>query len=345
MKKIIFLCLLSVGTLHAQLKINTNSVFKAKGVITTTTQITNASANSDLTEMELNLIGTNQTLNTVQPAKMLNLKVDQGGSKTFTGEWEVSNTLQLVNGIVTIGPNGKLIYSGAQQSEGNSTSYVNGYLVVSGTGRKFYPIGTASTYAPLIIENTSTNQVGVRVIAGNANITLPEGVTEVFTGHYWEIDQSINSQIQLSQNGLDDFLNDANPVVLEAASTGSTAQSLNGSFSGSFIASVVNATQPILVIGKGAEFSLVIHDMITPYTLDELNDKLHIENIEQTISNNVKLLDRWGNVVKEWANFTNETDYDFSKLSPGNYICLVTYTAAGQVDATAKGIVTVLKSN
>jgi len=337
--------MLGVTSVYAQLKINANSVFKAKGTLSTSTQITNASASTNLSEADLNLVGTDQIVSTVQPLKVFNLKVDQGGAKTISGDWEVSNTMLLINGIVTIGPNAKLIYSGTQLSEGNSNSFVNGFLSVIGTGRKFFPIGTGTTYAPLLIESTSANQVGARAIAGNANVTLPEGVSELFTGHFWELDQTIDAPVQLSQNGLGDFLNGASPVVLEAPSTGAPAQSLSGSFSGTFISSVNNATQPILVIGKGAEFKLVIHDMITPYTLDEINDKLFIENIGQTTSNEVKLLDRWGNVVAEWNNFTNDVEYDFSKLSPGNYICLVTYSAQGQNAATAKGMVTILKSN
>lgn len=344
MKTSLLLCLLSLSAAHAQLQINTNSVFKAKGIITTSFTVNNNSTNADLTETELNLIGTNQTISTTQPLQVLDLKVDQG-AKIITGDWEVRNSLVLLDGIVTVAPSARLIYSGTQLSEGNSNSFVNGYLYITNTGRKLFPIGSGSTYAPLLIESTALSTVGARVVSGDANLVLPEGISELFRGHYWELDQPVDAQVQLSQNGLNDFLNNANPVVLEAAAPGTLAQSLSGSFSGSFVESVTNATQPVLAIGKGAEFKLIIHDMITPFTLDEKNDKLYIENIEQAIQNEVKLIDRWGNVAAEWTNFTNEVEYDFSRLSPGNYICLVTYSAQGQNNVTAKGMVTVLKSN
>ena len=65
-----------------------------------------------------------------------------------------------------------------------------------------------------------------------------------------------------------------------------------------------------------------------------------------TTANTVKLLDRWGSVVAEWTGFSNEIDYDFQKFSPGNYICIVEYTVPGSEKMnTAKGLVTILKSN
>jgi hypothetical protein len=133
---------------------------------------------------------------------------------------------------------------------------------------------------------------------------------------------------------------------LESDAVGGTANSLGGSISNSFVMSNDPSTKTILAVGKGAEFALVIHDMITPYTLDQVNDKLTIENIDLTESNNVKLLDRWGLIVKEWNNYTNDDGFDFSNLSPGNYVCVVEFSYPGTSErATAKSVVTILKSN
>jgi hypothetical protein len=86
--------------------------------------------------------------------------------------------------------------------------------------------------------------------------------------------------------------------------------------------------------------------MITPFTIDDKNDKLTIENIELVAENSVKLLDRWGVVAAQWENYSNEVEYDFSKLSPGNYVCIVEFTYPGESrKAIVKGIVTILKSN
>ena len=56
-----------------------------------------------------------------------------------------------------------------------------------------------------------------------------------------------------------------------------------------------------------------------------MNDKLQIVNVDYVVGNKVTLLDRWGVVVKEWTNYRNDDNFDFSSLSPGNYICVMEY--------------------
>ncbi|MBL7858019.1 MAG: gliding motility-associated C-terminal domain-containing protein [Cyclobacteriaceae bacterium] len=335
----------SIGTLHAQFKINANSIFKAKGTISTNALVNNASAQTNLSEAQLTLLGGDQSVTTSQTILVSTLKIDQGGRKTLSGNWEVNGTLQLVNGIISVGNNAQLLYTGTQTTEGNNNSFVDGYFVLRGSGRKFFPIGTGNVYAPAILEASPDSEVGMRTVSGDAGVILPEGVSANFAGHYWELSDATNSPVSLSLNGLGSFLDSSRPIVLEASAPSATAQSLSGTFSGSFVTSIENATQTILVIGKAAEFSLVIHDLITPFTIDAVNDKLTIENIELTSENKVKLLDRWGVVAAEWKNYTNETEYDFSTLSPGNYVCLVEYSYPGESNRlTAKGMVTVLKT-
>lgn len=334
----------SLGTLQAQFKINANSVFKAKGTISTNALVNNASAQTDLTETQLTLLGGDQSITSSQTIVVSSLKVDEGGKKLLGGNWEV-NALQLINGIVVVGNNARLLYTGTQPAEGNSNSFVDGYFVLKGSGRKFFPIGTGSVYAPAALEASPDDEVAMRVVSGDAGVILPEGVSASFPDHYWELSSIANSPVSLSLNGLGSFLDSSSPAVLEASAPGASAQSLSGTFSGSFVTSVERVTQPILVIGKAAEFTLVIHDLITPFTIDAANDKLVIENIELTTDNTVKLLDRWGVVAAEWTNYNNVTEYDFSALSPGNYVCLVEYSYPGQTNRlTAKGMVTILKS-
>jgi hypothetical protein len=133
--------------------------------------------------------------------------------------------------------------------------------------------------------------------------------------------------------------------VLQASSGGGASTSLSGAANNSFVTSIENVTQSVVAIGKATEFNLVIHDLITPYR-PEFNDKLVIENIEKLSNNKVKLLDRWGMLVMEWRNYSNDNDYDFTRLPPGNYICIVEYTYPGEAKPViAKGMVTILKSN
>ena len=95
-------------------------------------------------------------------------------------------------------------------------------------------------------------------------------------------------------------------------------------------------------------------DLITPFNSDNINDKLKIVNIEYTFENKVTLLDRWGVPVREWKNFRNFDDptnpntdtFDFTKLSPGNYICVLEYTlSADAPKEKLNQMISVLKAN
>ena len=331
----------------SQIKINNNSKVVGAGVISTTAVITNSSPNVDFSQLELQLLGDNdQQIDTSQPMVLSALKVDQSGSTTLTGNLEVSGTIGLVNGIIRVGNSSTLLYSGSENPEGNSSSYIIGPLFRTAGGRILFPVGTPSGYLPVLIENFNGNEIGVSASDGDVALTLPEGVISYFTGHYWEFTDAPNSTVSLSLNGLDEFVSEGPPVVLGADAISSPATLLSGALSTGFVTSIDNVTQKIAAIGRTAEFKLIIHDMITPFTIDDKNDRLTIENIERVTENSVKLLDRWGVVVQQWENYSNDTEYDFSKLSPGNYICIVEFAYPGESRrATVKGIVTVLKSN
>jgi hypothetical protein len=118
------------------------------------------------------------------------------------------------------------------------------------------------------------------------------------------------------------------------------------------ITSRKKVTKPFVAIAGSVEVDLVIHDIITPFMEDGVNDFLYVQNIDKFMVNKVTLLDRWGVPVHEWKNFTNYTDpltpnqdgYDFKKLSPGSYICIVEY-GDGETGMSKKSqMVTVLKA-
>ena len=77
---------------------------------------------------------------------------------------------------------------------------------------------------------------------------------------------------------------------------------------------------------------LIINSFITPNSGDKQNNVLYVKNIELFPENTVKLLDRWGILIKSWTNFSNygssnaeQADFDFSTLTIGNYICIIEY--------------------
>ena len=330
----------------AQIKIHNSSAVIASGVMSTNSTITNASPNVDLSDVELKLINTgDQGINTTRPIIVKTLHIDEGGIKTFSGNWEIVGSLSLVNGIIKTDNAGKLLYSGTEAIEGNDNSFIDGFLFRKGSGQLTYPIGLGNVYAPATIESAPDGEYGIRVFKPGADLTLPPNVVGSFSEHQWEINGAVNAPVSLSLNNIGNFLEDGVPVVLQASAAGGTAESLSGSANSSFVTSASNVTQSIVAIGKEVEFSLVIHDIITPYRT-EFNDRLVIENIEKVSDNKVTLLDRWGVLAVQWYNYTNETEYDFTKLPPGNYVCIVEYTYPGESRrVTAKGMITILKSN
>ncbi len=329
----------------AQITIAPNSTMEVQGLIAVNGSVNNASALTGLTAAEMILNGSNQTITTTAPISIQTLEVNGGGVKTLEGNWSVTSQLLLNDGVVTVGPNAKLVYSGTGPAQGSTSSWINGYLYIQGAGELFFPIGTSTAYAPAMVSSAPSGEHGIRVVSGDVALGLPTGVDAYFTGHYWET-TGVNGRVGLSINGLENFLTEGAPVILEGDAAGGLATSLSGTLSDSFVRSASAATLPVLAVGRTAEFTLVIHDLITPYVQEGVNDKLFIRNIEMTNSNTVKLLDRWGVLVKEWTNYSNDVEYDFSALSPGNYICLVEYTAPGNPNTVvAKGMVTVLKTN
>jgi hypothetical protein len=144
------------------------------------------------------------------------------------------------------------------------------------------------------------------------------------------------------------------PVVVEASATGGEAFNLgSSSTSETTITSSAPFTKSVLAIGASTKIDIRIHDMISPFTADNINDELYIENIGKFPTNTVTLLDRWGVLVKEWTNFTNFNDplnpnqdlFNFTRLSPGNYICVVEYESPTQGKQKKSQMITVLKIN
>ena len=288
----------------------------------------------------------------VSKLRLINGNLDVNNTLT------VAQTIEFGSGNVIQGTTGKIIFSGASSDliGASGESFIDGALYQSGGGQKVYPVGSGSLYVPVTFDNIATaDEIGVHVIEQDPALTFnPEEILTVENSHYWEIlaaspssIEAINSRVSLSLSG-------ALPVsegayaVLNAESTGSAAINLKySSVDDRQIASSGTVTKPILALGTIKEIIVKVRDLITPFLPDGENDKLYIEQIEAFDHRTVTMLDRWGGVVKRWDNFTNEVDYDFSKLSPGNYIVVVEYgnLAEGTSLEKVSQMVTVLKTN
>ncbi|MFZ6012600.1 MAG: hypothetical protein ACOYXT_19810 [Bacteroidota bacterium] len=283
------------------------------------------------------------------------LTLMSGVNKRVNGQLSISETLEFNTGVLVPQASGKILFTGSSDgiTGASSASFVSGTFYQSGTGVRAFPVGTGtSDFAPLSFENiTGTQEIGVRAFKSSASL-LPDGLklVEVNTERYWQITTAsnaadINTRVTVSLNGITPFP-EGSPVVVQAAQTNMQATNLGvSSKTDQSVTSSTNVTAPIIAIGRVQEVIVKVHDLITPFNLGDDNDKLYIESLEAFDFNRVTLLDRWGTVIKEWTNFKNDLDYDFSTLSPGNYICIVEF---GDTDGTTQKVsqmVTVLKTN
>ncbi len=351
--------LVSVMSLHAQTTISTGSEVKAKGIVSTRGSVNNNSDKTDLTETQLHLSGTNQTLSTASPLILQQLSIEGGGEKTIRGDVTITGNMTFTSGVLSPGTN-KLLYTGSTTLSSSPASYVNGSFYQRGTGVRFFPVGVGNTYLPMSLNDIQDASAEIRVtgFATGANLDLPANLSALAGNRHWEVAVSGGSLRATSASlYVPGTSIDASQrlVVVEADNVSSgTAINLGGGVNGDFVTSFSPATKPILTIGVAEKADIRIMDLITPFNADDINDQLKIVNIEYTFENKVTLLDRWGVPVKEWSNFRNYDDsnnpnsdnFDFTKLSPGNYICVLQYQlSAGAPEEKQSQMITVLKGN
>lgn len=321
-------------------------------MIQTPNDITNNSVSADFSNatMTISLIGGTQRI--TGNFKVSSLQTNANGSKTIDNTITVTDNLALNGGILIPASTGKLLFSGPNDgiSGGSNNSYCDGIFYSAGDGNRLFPVGSGGVYAPLTFESI-TGETGVQMKNANSNLTF-DGVevVNVDPDRYWQIITDpalVNSKVTLDLNGLDVFnATEGSTSVVQSAAVGGEAVNLgSSSLTLSAATSRLNVTAPILTFGKEKQVIVKVHDLITPFGSSGVNDQLFIENIEKFDHNKVTLLDRWGVPVKEWKNFSNEDPYDFSKLGPGNYICVVEYGNESSPTQSIEQMVTVLKTN
>lgn len=280
-----------------------------------------------------------------------------GSTYNLTGNWSISQTLSLLSGTITPDATAQLIVdqSGSAMSENNA--YINGKLYHTGTGEKFYPIGTAGVYTPVTLHGVQgAPDVLVGIEAFNSNLglnLLPDNVQAASSNWYWSMDIQgtfSGSAVTLPVLPGDEALlagDNVQPVVLEANPDLTNVTDLGNGLSSDAanIRSNGTALGPYLLLGSKLILVPVIHNIITP-NHDEKNDYLIIDAVDVFADNNeVVILDRWGSEVYRKKNFRNFNAFDnlydgsFDFLSSGNYICILKY-GEGQ---TLKQTITVIK--
>jgi hypothetical protein len=356
LKLIVFSSLICFTGAFAQTTIQTGTELKLKGQVSFQGLLVNNSDKLDAGEAQITLTGTNQTLNTSSPLAVQDLIIEGGGDKTFRGDWTITRNFVFTRGVAV--PAGKILYTGVNSLSGSAASFVNGALFQRGSGVRVFPIGNSGTYMPMSLNNVEDAgaEIKAEAFSSGANLTLPQDLSSIASNRYWQL-SSTGGSFNAASASLyvpGSSVDAASVLVVVQAddANGATAVNIGGGVSGDFVTSFSAVNKPILTIGVAEKVDIQIHDLITPFNTDNINDFLKIINIEYVFSSKVSLLDRWGVVIKEWKDFRNYDDpnnpnsdgFDFSKLSPGNYICVLEYklTADAPTEKISQ-MVTVLK--
>lgn len=344
---ILFICCLTMAcglSCFAQLTTSATTQFTTSA---TTVMATNGAIRNSSTAFNfrgsIELTGANQLLTSAVPVTLGGLALASSGNKSVEGEWTITRELLFRQGLLapSFAPvnGGKILYMGSATLSGNPNSYVNGTLYQRGEGTRFFPLGEGATYLPMSLTNVQDGdvEIGVRAFNSGVSLTLPLDVSEVANNRHWRISTSGGTyrgspaSLYVPGSSVD---GSGQLVVVQAEDAAdATAINLGGGLSGDFVASFLAANKPILTLGIGERVDLRILDLITPFNADNINDQLKIVNVEYTFDNKVTLLDRWGVPVKTWKNFRNYDDpinpntdgFDFSRLSPGNYVCVLEF--------------------
>jgi hypothetical protein len=136
------------------------------------------------------LLGYNQTVS-MNGDTVNNLYVQGSGNKYLISDIYVASELYFDNGIVVPTSNSKMIVlDEAQTSVGSDFSYVLGYLYNQGTGTKYYPVGTATTFLPVELHNIVGDSLTIGMRANDfESAPIPgKGTRLLSQTNYWTQD-------------------------------------------------------------------------------------------------------------------------------------------------------------
>ncbi len=369
-KTSIFVGLLSLVNLsYAQFVTSTSTLLSASATSEIAIKTTgDVSIAQDLPpKVDLELSGSTQSIS--ENLALRKLSLSGNGVKLIRKNLKVTEGIDFILGILFASSSGKILFTGAIDGikGGNDNSYVDGFFYNQNTGSQIFPvgatIGSSGLYAPAtILSGDNQREVGIQVVGGSLTLpSLDSDVKKIDPTHYWEVKApnvvDINSRITLSLFGVDQdaliFGEGLGLVVVQAADN--SIDPVEGLGSSSYDNTSVTSqrvfTKSFLAVGASEEVIVSVIDIITP-KMDDHNDYLRVLNIEKFDIRKVKLLDRYGFVIKEWKDFTNYDDpntpnpdgFDFTKLGSGSYICIVEYGDAGTEVKSIQQMVSVIKN-
>ena len=346
--------LLIFSTSKGQFLVSDGAILSSgNSTLSTNSNLHIGSGNIDLSSLSVNLAGGQQKLFASNPITIKKLRIAGGNNKTIAGIWNITHLITLENGylIPDKSQNGKIIFRGMdQQPRGSEISFVHGEFYNLSSGLRTYPIGNVSGYHPAYLEHGDNyeSEIGMEVL----NLTVPLETTgipfSIIPDIYWKIvaTESLNDvKVGMDITGFESYINNKEVYIIEGLEDGSIITPNTGIHINEYLetsASLNRETRILAVATKETNYSrLIIHNLITPNG-DGENDFLFIQSVSHYPNNRVLLYDRYGKLIKEWYNFQNEENFDFTSLSTGSYVCLFESTD-NQSPKNLRQVVTILK--
>jgi gliding motility-associated-like protein len=245
------------------------------------------------------------------------LVISGGGVKQILADLTVDESLTLTDGII-LAQNGSKVHfaSTAVISGGSDNAHINAPVYQQGTGTKFYPVGNGTMYLPVEISGITTNsEIGITLTELQTGETLntSSSLADISDKRYWAIDLVSGSldgaKITLpveGDEGLDALKNNEFVVAFSEGVSGdfvSIGRSLNST--PALVQNEQALAEGIVTLAIVAENqSIVVFNAISPNPDDEINDYIHIDNLVE--SDVVSIYNRWGDMVFEMKNYTND---------------------------------------
>lgn len=259
----------------------------------------------------------------------------------------ISNSLELVNGIVSVATESKIfLQENATISGGSSNAYIDGALFTTTTGDFTFPVGTEFEYIPITLSNIQTSDsVGVQATSSQLDATISREIDAYSPNRYWQIwgGESFTAEGLSLPISDESFIEAVDEAVIAFAQQIDDPLSISGlpSITGSLTSGSISTTGRIrsgyyLLADQSVSGPPVTVFNVVTTLQDGKHDFLRIENIEFYEDNLVEIFDRQGVKIFEMAGYNN-TDRVFrgsanigprGELETGNYYYTVRLTSS-----------------
>jgi hypothetical protein len=232
-----------------------------------------------------------------------------GGNVILAADQTVNGALTLTDGVVESGANTLILSSGSSANEGSAASFVDGLIRKVGAGDFVFPMGDASTWAPIEIANLTgdaatefTAQYFHTAYADITNFLSPDGngdLNNVSGAEYWTLDNSgTSSNVDLTlhwkvqaNSGIDDYAD----LVMAHYKTGDTEwenlgmTTISGADPGSITVTGVSSFSPF-TFGSASAMVNPLPIELRYFSATNENDQVNLSWVTSSETNNDKFI-------------------------------------------------------